>query len=133
MSFNALRTDVRRLQLADGQLIDALAGKQAALVAGENIKTLNGESLLGPGDIAVAGAGETFETVAKNLAAADATLTYSGGELVSVAYAGGITKTFGYSGGNLVTVTLSGATPGGIELVKTFTYAGDDLTGIAYS
>jgi hypothetical protein len=59
------------------------------------------------------GSGDTFETVAKNLSAVNATLTYSGG--------------------NLTTITLSGSTPGGIDLVKTLTYTGSDLTGIAYS
>lgn len=32
-------------------------GKQATLVSGENIKTLNGESILGPGDIEISGGG----------------------------------------------------------------------------
>ena len=53
--------------------------------------------------------------------------------MASIAYANGITKTFAYSGGNLTTVTLSGATPGGIDLVKTLSYTGSDLTGVAYS
>jgi hypothetical protein len=79
------------------------------------------------------GSGDTFETVAKNLSAVNATLTYSGGNLTEVAYVNGITKTLTYSGGNLTTITLSGSTPGGIDLVKTLTYTGSDLTGIAYS
>lgn len=35
----------------------ALNGKQDTLVSGTNIKTINGESLIGPGDISVSGAG----------------------------------------------------------------------------
>lgn len=35
----------------------ALAGKQAALVSGANIKTVNGNSLLGSGDLVIAGGG----------------------------------------------------------------------------
>jgi hypothetical protein len=75
----------------------------------------------------------TFETVNKNLSAIDATLGYTGGDLTTVVYASGITKTLAYSGGNLTTVTLSGSTPGGIDLVKTLSYTGSDLTGVTYS
>ena len=113
-------------------LVADLAAKQDALVSGTTIKTINGATVLGSGDLVVTGA-NTFETVAKNLSAIDATLGYSGGELTTVVYASGITKTLGYSGGNLVTVTLSGSTPGGIDLVKTLSYTGTDLTGVAYS
>lgn len=37
----------------------ALNAKQATLVAGTNIKTVNGTSLLGSGDIAISGSGLT--------------------------------------------------------------------------
>jgi len=83
---------------------------------------------------ATGGAGtDSFETVNKNLDASNATLGYSGGNLVTVTYASGITKTLAYTGDNLTTVTLSGSTPGGIDLVKTLSYTGSDLTGVAYS
>ena len=39
---------------------DVWNGKQDALVSGENIKTVNGESLLGEGNITIHGAGVTF-------------------------------------------------------------------------
>ena len=39
------------------ELDSGLAGKQATLVSGTNIKTINGASLLGSGDIAIAGGG----------------------------------------------------------------------------
>jgi hypothetical protein len=42
--------------IADVTGLDAaLAGKQSVLVSGETIKTVNGESLLGPGDIPISG------------------------------------------------------------------------------
>jgi hypothetical protein len=71
--------------------------------------------------------------VSKNLSAENATLTYSGGDLTSIAYANGITKTLNYSGGNLASIVLSGSTPGGIDLTKTLIYTGSDLTSIEYS
>ena len=42
-------------QVASNGVFDALSGKQPTLVSGTSIKTLNGESLLGPGDIQVSG------------------------------------------------------------------------------
>jgi hypothetical protein len=79
------------------------------------------------------GLAASFETVSKNLSAENATLTYSGGDLTSIAYANGITKTLNYSGGNLASIVLSGSTPGGIDLTKTLIYTGSDLTSIEYS
>jgi YD repeat-containing protein len=79
---------------------------------------------------------ETFETVSKNLKASDYELTYNGaGDLTVITYANGIIKTLGYLGsGDLGTITLSGATPGGIDLVKTLTYnVSGDLESVAYS
>ena len=43
----------------DDQMDDVLAGKQATLVSGENIKTINNESILGPGNINISGGGGT--------------------------------------------------------------------------
>lgn len=40
----------------------ALAGKQATLVSGSNIKTINGNSVLGTGDLVLTGVGETNTT-----------------------------------------------------------------------
>lgn len=78
-------------------------------------------------------AAETFETVSKNLAAEAATLAYTGDDLTSIAYASGVTKTFAYGVDGLASVTLSGSTPGGIDLVKTLTYSAGKLTGVTYS
>jgi hypothetical protein len=79
---------------------------------------------------------ETFETVSKNLKASDYELTYNeAGDLTVITYANGIIKTLGYlESGDLGTITLSGATPGGIDLVKTLTYNGSgDLESVSYS
>lgn len=36
-------------------LATAISGKQATLVSGQNIKTINGDSILGTGNIAISG------------------------------------------------------------------------------
>jgi hypothetical protein len=79
------------------------------------------------------GIADSFETVSKNLAAQDATLNYTGDDLTSVVYSGGVTKTLNYTGDDLTSVVLSGATPGGIDLTKTLTYSIGDLVAITYS
>lgn len=45
----------------------ALAGKQATLVSGTNIKTVNGTSILGSGNIAIAGGGGDLTQVASDI------------------------------------------------------------------
>ena len=79
------------------------------------------------------GSAATFETVSKNLPASDATFNYTGEDLTSIVYASGITKSFTYGVDGLETITLSGATPGGIDLVKTLSYVSGNLASIAYS
>ncbi len=44
-----------KLQRQINDLTTALGGKQATLVSGTNIKTINGESLVGPGNVTVSG------------------------------------------------------------------------------
>jgi hypothetical protein len=75
---------------------------------------------------------DTFETVSKNLSAADAVMTYTGDDLTQITY-GPITKTLAYGVDGLASITLSGSTPGGIDLVKTLTYSAGNLTGVTYS
>jgi hypothetical protein len=53
---------------SEDAVFDALAGKQATLVSGTNIKTINGTTLLGSGDITVSGGGVTNWTEAYNSA-----------------------------------------------------------------
>jgi hypothetical protein len=80
------------------------------------------------------GAGaDSFETISKNLSATDATFNYTGDQLTSINYASGITKTLAYGVDGLSSVTLSGSTPGGIALVKTFVYTAGKVTGFNYS
>lgn len=77
---------------------------------------------------------QSFETVAKNLSDSDAELSYTSGDLETVEYSNGITKTLAYNaGGDLETITLSGSTPMGIKLVKTLGYTDGNLSTITFS
>jgi len=81
-------------------------------------------------------AGETFETVSKNLKGNPYTLNYTSGKLTSIVYTlptGTITKTLNYTGEKLTSIVLSGNTPDGIKLTKTLSYTADLLTNITYS
>jgi hypothetical protein len=61
-------------------------------------------------------------------------LAYDGSDnLTTISYASGVIKNFAYTGDDLTSITLSGATPDGIDLIKTLTYAGGNLTGVTYS
>lgn len=86
-----------------------------------------------PGGGGGGGIPESFDTVSQNLSSAGATFGYTEGLLTSITYASGIVKTLAYGPDGLATVTLSGATPGGIDLVKTFLYTDGNLTGFSYS
>ena len=111
----------------------ALDTKQETLVSGTNIKTINGESLLGAGNIVVSGGGgiaETFETISKNLAASNATFNFANNLLDSIVYANGWTKSFTYNVGVLQVMQL---TDGIDTLTKTFTYTNGILTSIDYT
>jgi hypothetical protein len=142
-------------QLFDG--LDEFADKQDTLVSGTNIKTINGTSILGPGNLSTAptsiawsivtgtpttlagygitdgGLADSFETVAANLDASGAAFSYSSGDLSQITYANGVVKSFAYGPDGLSTVTLSGALPSGINLIKSLSYTSGDLTAISYS
>ena len=45
--------------MTDKSVASELATKQATLVSGTNIKTINGNSLLGSGDLPISGGGES--------------------------------------------------------------------------
>lgn len=80
------------------------------------------------------GIAESFETVSKNLDATDALYAYNlSGDLQTITYASGVIKTLNYTSGVLTSVVLSGTTPGGIELTKSFTYTSGNLTQVTYS
>ena len=50
-------------QAIEAKISEAAAGKQDALVSGTNIKTLNGSSLLGSGDIQIGGANSSLSNL----------------------------------------------------------------------
>ena len=81
--------------------------------------------------------GEEFETVSKNLKSYPYVLTYGVDGIDTITYdlGGGqsVVKTFNYTLGVLTSIVLSGNTPSGIELTKTLSYTGADLTGVVYS
>ena len=52
-----------KLQKQITDLVTAVAGKQEALVSGTTIKTVNGSSLLGAGDLAIAGGGASLPVI----------------------------------------------------------------------
>jgi hypothetical protein len=137
-ALNALRrgnhSGTQRAETIEDFSDAVLARILTVLLEGPNI-TLTPDLVAGTLTIEAAGGtgSETFETVSQNLRAEGATLTYSGGDLVQIDYADGIVKTFTYGVDGLLTITLSGATPGGIDLVKTLSYTAGELTGIAYS
>lgn len=77
---------------------------------------------------------KSFETVSSNLSAYDYALNYNGnGDITSIVYSNGVTKTLNYTGGDVTSIVLSGSTPSGISLTKTFTYSSGDVVGITYS
>mgnify|MGYP000597728739 CR=1 FL=1 len=82
-------------------------------------------------------AGKSFETVNNNLGAYPKAYSYTGDDLTQVSYTVSATetiiKTLTYSAGKLSEVVLSGDTPDGIDLTKTFIYSGDTLTNVSYS
>lgn len=80
------------------------------------------------------GLSETFETVSANLKAYDYTINYDGnGDVTSIVYSNGVTKTLNYTSGDVTSIVLSGSTPSGISLTKTLTYTSGNVTGITYS
>ena len=82
------------------------------------------------------GATNTFESVSKNIRSWDAVLGYTDDQLTTITYtlaAEIIIKTFNYTIDKLTSLVLSGDTPASIELTKTLSYTGDQLTGATYS
>lgn len=71
----SLETRIQSLITAIGADIKTLFGKQSALVSGSNIKTVNGASLLGSGDLLV-GSDITAAAVAMTATQANTTVAY---------------------------------------------------------
>lgn len=96
------------------------------LIAGTNIN-LTDDGLGGVIIDVTGGISDSFETVSKNLQSYDYTINYNGsGDVSSIVYSAGITKTFNYTSGDVTSIVLSGSTPSGIDLTKSLTY---DLDG----
>lgn len=58
------RGHAKATYMSDGKTVEeAVNGKQETLVSGENIKTINGEPILGKGNIVTGGGGVTEEYV----------------------------------------------------------------------
>ena len=93
--------------------------KQATLVSGGNIKTLNGSSLLGSGNLSVGGGGEPTTL----------TLTYNSNNTVNTVTEDGVVKTLSYNSDDTVN-TISWSVGGGLTRTQTFSYTGGELTGM---
>jgi len=80
---------------------------------------------------------EKFEEVSRNLKSYPYVISYNGDDISYITYnlGGGksITKTFNYTLGVLTSIVLSGDTPASIELTKTLSYTGVDLTSVTYT
>lgn len=99
----------------------ALDGKQPNLVSGTNIKTVNGGSLVGSGDLVVT-AGEVA-TVA---------VTYNTDGSVNTVTEDGLVKTFAYNSDGTVN-TISWPVSGGKTRTQTYAYSSGALTGVTTS
>lgn len=65
----------------------ALDGKQPTLVSGTNIKTINGESILGSGDLTVGGGGSYDYRIDVTVSGSTVTADYNGSTLTEIATA----------------------------------------------
>ena len=84
--------------------------------------------------IDVSGSSNSFETVSANLSAYNYVINYNiSGDVSTIVYSNGVTKTLNYTGGNVTSIVLSGSTPSGISLTKTLAYTDGDVSGITYS
>lgn len=118
--------------LSDGREIDT--GPLLGAGTGGNTSVTNSWSGYSTEELKTTFIYNTFETVSKNLASSNGVLGYTGSDLTTITYANGVLKTLAYDAvGDLLSVTLSGATPEGIQLVKTFSYTSGELSSFTYS
>lgn len=118
----------RTLKLLDKRYIHG-GGDTVSAGSGITITNVNGTK-----QISSSASIDSFETVSANLSAYDSTLNYNGsGDITSIVYSNGVTKTFNYTGSDITSIVLSGSTPGGIELTKTLGYTLGNVTSITYS
>lgn len=80
---------------------------------------------------------ETFESVLRNLKSYPTEFTYNvDNQVDTVVYtlpSGSITETINYTGTLISSIVLSGSTPSGVSLTKSFSYSGNYPMSIAYS
>jgi hypothetical protein len=98
----------------------ALDAKQENLVSGSTLKTLNGVSLLGAGNITVSGGSGEVTTLA---------LTYNSDGTVDTVTEDGVVKTLTYNSDGTVN-TIFWDVAGGLVRTQTYTYSGGVLTGM---
>jgi hypothetical protein len=122
--------------------VSAIRGTEAFVegiakkIAKEEVKKVKKTTIISGGGSSsgASGLSDSFESVSANLSAYDNTLSYDvDGNITSIVYSNGVTKTFNYTGTDITSIVLSGSTPSGIELTKTLTYTDGDVTGITYS
>ena len=102
-----------------GKLQAQVSAKQDTLVSGTNIKTINGDSLLGSGDLLVDGGGPLIDSL---------TITYNGDGTVATLTEDGVVKTFAYNGdGTINTVSWP---IGALTRTETYSYTSGMLTGM---
>ena len=80
-----------------------ISGKQDKLISGTNIKTINGESVLGSGDITISGGASSSAYPEVNHGTGDTTFTLTNSQLVSLTAAGIVTFRESFTKGIVVT------------------------------
>lgn len=125
VSTDSVLAAIGKLQKQITDLAGSLAGKQATLVSGTNIKTINGASLLGAGNVVVEGGGggpgglAPFDVVAsENLVAGDHVNIYTDGGAAKARKADGSAakrKAHGFVKAAVLTSETASVTPLGGE------------------
>lgn len=88
--------DVYKLQIS--QMDEEIKAKQDTLVSGTNIKTINGNSILGEGNIVIEGGGGTVDIIDDLTSErTDAALSANQGRVLSLAVAAAITECKAYT------------------------------------
>lgn len=101
-------------------LQDALDAKQTTLVSGTSIKTINGASLLGSGDVAISSGASDIDAMS---------IAYSGDGSVATVTEDGLTKTMAYNADGTIN-TISWPVGGGVTRTETYSYTSGVLTGM---
>lgn len=124
LATDSLLVFIGKLQAQINGLATAVAGKQEALVSGTNIKTVNGASLLGAGDIAV----QKYRGLYVSLSALNAAVpTASAGDYADVdSGSGSNVKRYIWDTSDTAWVEQTG---GGTGMANPMTTAGDMIVG----